>query len=74
MAAKATQHCTEKHRLLMAYNRAVLEWSHAVRDLSDQAGAGNSHFLLLMSKVGAARTTTQRAKSAYSAHVAEHRC
>jgi hypothetical protein len=65
-------HCVDKNRLLAAYDRSVIEWSKAVRNLSDHAGSPD--FALLMSTVNHARSTTERIKSEYAAHVAEHGC
>jgi hypothetical protein len=66
------RHCVDKDRLLAAYTRSVIEWSETVRNLSDHAGSPD--FSLLISTVNDARTTTERTKSEYAAHLAEHGC
>jgi hypothetical protein len=65
--------CTEKDRLLEAYNHGVTEWAKAVQNLQD-AGLGQSRYLELLSLVDDARARTQRAKAAQAKHVAEHGC
>jgi hypothetical protein len=64
--------CAEKTRLLAEYNRAVSEWSETVNGLRDQVAWDS--FSVLLRKVDEARAKTQRAKSAYNMHVAEHGC
>jgi hypothetical protein len=59
MAARHAQHCAEKNRLLAAYNLGVLEWSNAVKTLTDNAG--DADFTFLLDKVDQARAKTQRA-------------
>jgi len=66
------QSCSDKLGLLAAYNRAVMEWSEAVRKLSNHPGSPD--FALLMGIVNDARATTARTKTEYTAHVAEHGC
>jgi hypothetical protein len=72
MGVSKNQHCADKGRLLTEYNRGVTEWAKAVRQLSDSPG--NEDFAILLRKVDQARAKTQRAKTAYVAHVAEHGC
>jgi hypothetical protein len=64
--------CADKSRLFAAYNRDVIEWSKAVRSLSDHAGS--AEFALRLLKVDEARAKTQQAKAAYDAHLSEHAC
>ena len=71
MAARKLPYCIHKNRLLTDYNQGVIEWSQAVRSLSDNAG---NEFTALLSKVDEARAKTHRAKAAYAAHIAEHGC
>jgi hypothetical protein len=52
----------------------VAEWSEAVDNLSNHAGTRNADFLLLLSQVDEVRAKAQRAKAAYSTHMAEHGC
>lgn len=72
MAVRTIQHCTDKSRLLAEYNRGVMAWSDAVRSLSDHAGSDD--FRLLMTEVDEARARTQRAKTEYVNHIADHGC
>jgi hypothetical protein len=72
MAAQAPWQCEDKIRLLAEYNRGVLEWSKAVRNLIEKPG--DPEFPALLLKVDEARARTQLSKSAYNAHVAKHGC
>ena len=72
MAAQDHQRCADKLRPLEEYNRDVLEWSNAVRNLSEKPGDPN--FPDFLQKVDEVRARTQLSKSAYNAHVAEHGC
>ena len=72
MAARKSQHCGDKSHLLAEYNRSVLEWSNALRNLGEKPD--DTEFAVLLAKVDEARAKTRRAKSAYNAHVAEHDC
>jgi hypothetical protein len=72
--ARNLQHCADKGRLLVEYNRDVTEWSKAVKRLGSHAGTRDSDFLVLLSMVDEARAKTQRAKAAYAAHTAAHGC
>jgi hypothetical protein len=66
--------CADKDRLLAEFNRSVKEWSKAVYALSNQVGAGHGTYVTLLGDANKAQATTQRAKTAYDKHVAEHRC
>lgn len=72
MAARKLPYCIHKNRLLTDYNQGVIEWSQAVRSLSDHARS--DQFALMMAVVDKARAEALRIKAEYAAHLAEHGC
>ena len=60
MAARKSQHCGDKSHLLAEYNRSVLEWSNALRNLGEKPD--DTEFAVLLAKVDEARAKTRRAE------------
>ena len=67
--------CTERARLLCAYNKATLAISTTVEDLLHGGGVGSSvMYSIRRHATEKARIGFERAGLAYESHVREHHC